>query len=113
LILIGCEKRPSPRAPVPASRPSSATLGEVCGVASELFGNPRSRIVGATSLADLGADELDFVELVMELEDYFGVSIPDDRAEQMLETQDWEAGLKNVTMAKLAAAIEEQNRSDP
>ncbi len=32
---------------------------------------------------DLGADSLDIVELVMELEDEFDVSIPDDDAEKM------------------------------
>jgi acyl carrier protein len=32
---------------------------------------------------DMGADSLDIVELVMELEDEFGVSIPDEDAEKM------------------------------
>ncbi|WP_281642814.1 acyl carrier protein [Hoylesella loescheii] len=32
---------------------------------------------------DLGADSLDKVELIMELEKNFGVSIPDDEAEKL------------------------------
>ncbi len=32
---------------------------------------------------DLGADSLDIVELVMELEDEFDISIPDDEAEKI------------------------------
>ena len=32
---------------------------------------------------DLGADSLDTVELIMEFEKEFGVSIPDDRAEKI------------------------------
>jgi acyl carrier protein len=32
---------------------------------------------------DLSADSLDLVELVMELEDQFGVSIPDEEAEKI------------------------------
>ncbi|MCH8924046.1 MAG: acyl carrier protein [Planctomycetes bacterium] len=41
------------------------------------------RITADTTLADLGADSLDMVELVMELEKDFGVSIPDDVAQQI------------------------------
>ena len=37
----------------------------------------------ASFVEDLGADSLDTVELVMELEDAFSTSIPDDRAEQI------------------------------
>ena len=33
--------------------------------------------------ADLGADSLDTVELIMEFEKEFGVSIPDDEAEKI------------------------------
>ncbi len=32
---------------------------------------------------DLGADSLDTVELIMEFEKEFGISIPDDQAEQI------------------------------
>lgn len=32
---------------------------------------------------DLGADSLDTVELIMEFEKEFGISIPDDKAEQI------------------------------
>ena len=32
---------------------------------------------------DLGADSLDIVELVMEFENHFGLSIPDDKAEHI------------------------------
>ena len=33
---------------------------------------------------DLGADSLDTVELIMEFEKEFGISIPDDQAEKIL-----------------------------
>ncbi len=33
---------------------------------------------------DLGADSLDTVELIMEFEKEFGISIPDDQAERLL-----------------------------
>jgi len=37
----------------------------------------------ASFVEDLGADSLDTVELVMELEDEFDMSIPDDEAEKI------------------------------
>ena len=37
---------------------------------------------------DLGADSLDTVELIMEFEKEFGISIPDDKAESIQTVQD-------------------------
>ncbi|MFM7319856.1 MAG: acyl carrier protein [bacterium] len=37
----------------------------------------------AAFTTDLGADSLDQVELVMELEEQFGITIPDDAAEKI------------------------------
>ena len=37
----------------------------------------------ASFIEDLGADSLDIVELVMALEEQFGVSIPDEEAENI------------------------------
>ena len=38
--------------------------------------------------SDLGADSLDTVELVMALEDTFGIEIPDDQQEKIQTVQD-------------------------
>jgi len=38
---------------------------------------------GASFIEDLGADSLDTVELVMALEDEFGLDIPDEDAEKL------------------------------
>ncbi len=42
----------------------------------------------ASFTADLGADSLDTVELVMAFEDEFGVEIPDEEAEKIATVQD-------------------------
>ncbi len=39
-------------------------------------------------IADLGADSLDTVELVMALEDTFGIEIPDEQQEKIQTVQD-------------------------
>ena len=40
-------------------------------------------IIEASFTNDLGADSLDTVELIMEFEKEFGISIPDDQAEKI------------------------------
>lgn len=48
------------------------------------LGVPREKVTPETSfINDLGADSLDTVELVMELEDTFELSIPDEDAEKI------------------------------
>ena len=44
--------------------------------------------VTASFTNDLGADSLDTVELIMEFEKEFGISIPDDQAEKIGTVQD-------------------------
>jgi len=111
----GCGPRTSARHVGPAASDSAATIDQVCGIAAEVMGVDRSRIDADTSLGDLGADDLDFVELVMELEEHFDVFIPDETAQKMMGTDDWQQGMKNVTMSKLADLIDElrlASRSD-
>ncbi|MDB2447358.1 acyl carrier protein [bacterium] len=45
-------------------------------------------ISGAKFIEDLGADSLDIVELVMAIEEGFGVDIPDDEAESIRTVED-------------------------
>ena len=50
----------------------------------EKFGVEESMVTSEASFTnDLGADSLDTVELIMEIEDEFGISIPDDLAEKV------------------------------
>ncbi|HPD47743.1 MAG TPA: acyl carrier protein [Anaerohalosphaeraceae bacterium] len=57
---------------------------KVIEIVSEQMGVDKSEITRDTSfINDLNADSLDTVELVMEFEDEFDMSIPDEEAEKI------------------------------
>jgi acyl carrier protein len=64
---------------------STPTISEkVTQIIVDKLGCDEAQVLPAASFtADLGADSLDIVELVMEFENQFGLSIPDDKAEQI------------------------------
>jgi len=77
-----------------ASTGDLRSLGEVLTVASveervidivcENLGVNKEQVTRQTSFQeDVGADSLDIVELVMELEEEFEITIPDDQAEKI------------------------------
>ncbi|MBR1770041.1 MAG: acyl carrier protein, partial [Bacteroidales bacterium] len=51
----------------------------------------------ANFTSDVGADSLDTVELIMELEKEFNISIPDDQAEKIATVGDAIAYIENAT----------------
>jgi acyl carrier protein len=78
----------------PPPAPSKRRNGEVPTVASveervieivcENLGVNKDQVTRKTSFQeDVGADSLDIVELVMELEEEFEITIPDDQAEKI------------------------------
>ncbi len=61
-----------------------AIEAKVIDIISEQMGTEKSEITRETSfINDLNADSLDTVELVMEFEDEFDMSIPDEEAEKI------------------------------
>ena len=53
-------------------------------IIAEQLGVPEADVANEKAfVADLGADSLDIVELVMELEEEFEITIPDDQAEKI------------------------------
>jgi acyl carrier protein len=57
-------------------------------IISEQLGVPESDVKPEASFVnDLGADSLDTVELVMALEEEFGIEIPDEDAEKIATVQ--------------------------
>lgn len=57
---------------------------KVIDIVAKQLSASRDKITLATSFVnDLGADSLDQVELVMEIEEQFNLSIPDEQAEKI------------------------------
>lgn len=62
----------------------SDIANKVKGIIIEKLGVEESEVTPEASFTnDLGADSLDTVELIMEFEKEFGLSIPDDHAENI------------------------------
>ena len=62
----------------------SSVEEQVVNIVSEQLGVEKEKITRESNFVnDLGADSLDTVELVMELEEEFDISIPEDAAEKI------------------------------
>jgi acyl carrier protein len=62
----------------------SEIQAKVNAIIVEKLGVDESEVVSSASFTnDLGADSLDTVELIMEFEKEFGVTIPEDQAEKI------------------------------
>ena len=62
----------------------SEIASKVQKIIVDKLGVEESEVVATASFTnDLGADSLDTVELIMEFEKEFGLSIPDDQAEKI------------------------------
>ena len=62
----------------------SETASRVIAIIVDKLGVEESEVTNEASFTnDLGADSLDTVELIMEFEKEFNISIPDDQAEKI------------------------------
>ena len=65
------------------------TVDKVKGIIVEQLGVDEEEVTeNASFIDDLGADSLDTVELVMALEEEFGIEIPDDDAEKITRVKE-------------------------
>ncbi len=68
---------------------AEAVNDRVRAIIAEQLGVKLEEVTDSASfIEDLGADSLDTVELVMALEEEFGVEIPDEDAEKMVSVRD-------------------------
>ena len=66
-----------------------STFDKVKDIITDKLGVEEEKISAEASFVDdLGADSLDTVELIMQLEEEFGIEIPDDAAETIQTVQD-------------------------
>ncbi|MBR1765626.1 MAG: acyl carrier protein [Bacteroidales bacterium] len=69
----------------------------VTNIITEKLGVEESQVTPEASFTnDLGADSLDTVELIMELEKEFDLSIPDEEAEKIVTVGDAIAFIENA-----------------
>ena len=67
----------------------TATLEKVQAIVAEQLGvEPEKVVPDAEFVADLNADSLDLVELIMTLEEEFGIEISDEEAEKIVKVSD-------------------------
>ena len=70
---------------------------KVTSIITDKLGVEESQVVPEASFTnDLGADSLDTVELIMELEKEFDLSIPDEEAEKIITVGDAIAFIENA-----------------
>ena len=109
LVLSGCSNSSSTTTHLSntsVGTTNSATVTRICGIAAEQMGVDKSKIDASTSLADLGADELDLVELVMTLEEEFNQTISDAEIERLSGGSGFTKGFGKLTMQDLAGLID-------
>lgn len=76
----------TPSVPTPGPGTVPAQVREIVGA---VLGISPNRVRGDAALvADLGATSLDFVELVMAVEDVFGVEISDTESDRLVTVDD-------------------------
>ena len=69
--------------------PSPEMVERLKKIVAEQLGVDESKITpNARFTDDLNADSLDLVEMIMSLEEEFGVEIPDEDAEKIVSVQD-------------------------
>ncbi|XP_065863552.1 acyl carrier protein 1, chloroplastic-like [Euphorbia lathyris] len=77
------------------------TLGKVCDIVrKQLALAPDTAVNGDSKFVALGADSLDTVEIVMGLEEEFGISVEEETAQSIITVQDAADLIENLIEKK-------------
>jgi len=83
--------------------PSNDSITErVLAAVAGVKGIPEKSVSTEQSLAELGYDSLDTINLLFELEEAFKVSISDEEARQVVKVSDIVAGIRKLTAGTVA-----------
>lgn len=92
-------------APCGTGLDSATAYERVKRVLVEEMSVDEDRIAPDASLAELAMDSLEFVDLVLELEEEFGIEVPDDDFRKLRTIQDIADYAKRAHFAKTAEAL--------
>jgi acyl carrier protein len=109
LFAAGCERKAGP-----ITGPSSPREARVREIVAEHFAKPPEKLDVVVPLKAQGIDidELDVVDLVMEIEDVFGVTIADDAIASALGGEKWDPGKLSIAiLADVAAEAQGSKRT--
>ena len=59
------------------------TFEQICGIITERFELTETALTQETAWEEIGADSIDLVDLISELEEKFSVSIPDEAIDDL------------------------------
>uniref|UniRef100_A0ACD6AC83 Uncharacterized protein n=1 Tax=Avena sativa TaxID=4498 RepID=A0ACD6AC83_AVESA len=77
------------------------TIDKVCGIVKkQLAVDVDTPVKGETKFADLGADSLDTVEIVMGLEEAFGITVDETSAQEIRTVEDAATLIDKLVMDK-------------
>ena len=106
LLTAACGQHDESSDPVPAARvASSDDLKTVRAVLAELLQRNPDDIRPEHTLLQLKADELDFIEAIMEIEDRLDIVIPDEAFDRVTGITSPERILPDLTVREFASVV--------
>lgn len=72
---------------VPETLAPADVVAGLAEIITSVVGTPAAAVVPAASFADLDVDSLSMIEIMLAVEERFGVHVPDDDADQLETVQ--------------------------